>query len=276
MTQSKATVKTKSEKRKSSSARKSSTVRNSSNARKRSPARKAAAPRASARRARSGQPGRNGVGPRRKRTISAVEFIGYAARTMSESSSIKAIYDGRVDKGFREQLMVAVAYQNQAPYCNWTHRSWASVHGVSDDELGKIEKLHFDELDPKVATAVTYVRALVSSDWQDAPRDLRQQMLEHFTWREIEDIELIARAMDISNRTGNTWDAMLSRLSGEPIEDSDLLSEIFLSSVFLPMFPVGLSIVSRLTGVSVPQAAQGLVSHVQRFKRQGMPTGADR
>ena len=276
MTQSKATVTTKSEKRKSSSARKSSTVRNSSNARKQSPARKAAAPRASARRARSGQPGRNGVGPRRKRTISAVEFIAYAARTMSESSSIKAIYDGRVDKGFREQLMVAVAYQNQAPYCNWTHRSWASVHGVPDEELGKIEELHLEELDPKVATAVAYVRALVSSDWQDAPRDLREQMQEHFTWREIEDVELIARAMDISNRVGNTWDAMLSRLSGEPIEDSDLLSEIFLSSVFLPMLPVGLSIVSRLTGVSVPQAAQGLVSHVQHFKRQAMPTGAGR
>ena len=276
MTQSKATVTTKSEKRKSSSARKSSTVRNSSNARKQSPARKAAAPRASARRARSGQPGRNGVGPRRKRTISAVEFIGYAARTMSESSSIKAIYDGRVDKGFREQLMVAVAYQNQAPYCNWTHRNWASAHGVSDDELAKIEKLNLDELDPKVATAVTYVRALVSSDWQDAPRDLREQMQEHFTWREIEDVELIARAMDISNRTGNTWDAMLSRLSGEPIEDSDLLSEIFLSSVFLPMLPVGLSTVSRLTGVSVPQAARGLMNHVQHFKRQAMPTGAGR
>ena len=276
MTESKATTTTKSTKRKSSSARKSSTVRNSSNARKRSPARKAAAPRASARRAKSGQPGRNGVGPRRKRTISAVEFIGYAARIMSESSSIKAIYEGRVDKGFREQLMVAVAYQNQAPYCNWTHRSWASAHGVTDDELGNIEELHFDELDPRVATAVAYVRALVSSNWQDAPRDLRQQMLEYFTWRELEDIELIARAMDISNRTGNTWDAMLSRLSSEPIEDSDLFSEIFLSSVFLPMLPVGLSIVSHLTGVGVPQAAQGLVSHVQRFKRQAMLTGADR
>ena len=80
MAQSKANVTKKSAKRKSSSAGKSSTVRNSPNARKQSPARRAAAPRASARRAKSGQPGRNGVGPRRKRTISAVGFIGEAAR----------------------------------------------------------------------------------------------------------------------------------------------------------------------------------------------------
>ena len=125
------------------------------------------------------------IGPREKRTISTVEFLRQVARKMSESSSIKAIYDGRLDEGFREQLMVAVAFQNQAPYCNWVHRIWASLAGVSDEELENIEQLNLDDLDPEVATAVLYVRALVSSEWQDVPRDLRQQMHEHFTWREI-------------------------------------------------------------------------------------------
>jgi alkylhydroperoxidase family enzyme len=221
-------------------------------------------------------PARHGVGPRKKRTISAFGFLGQVARKMSESPSIKAIYDGRLDEGFREELMVAVAFQNQAPYCNWGHRTWASLAGISGKELGKIEKLNLDELDPEVATAVIYVRALVSSDWQDAPRDLRQQMQEHFTWREIEDIELIGRAMDISNRAGNTWDAMLSRLQGQPVEDSDLLSEIFFSYLFVGILPNRLRKVSRLTGVSVLDAAQGLVGHVQQFNRQEAPTGASR
>ena len=256
MPKSRATDTTKSVKRKASTARKSPT------------ARKAIASRVSARRATTGQRRSNGVGPRRKRTISAVEFVGEVARKMSASPSIKAIYDGRLDEGFREELMVAVAFQNQAPYCNWGHRTWASLAGVPDEELGKIEKLNLDELDPKVATAVIYVRALVSSDWQDAPCDLRQQMQEYFTWREIEDIQLIAHAMDISNRAGNTWDAMLSRLKGQPIEDSDLLSEIFFSYLIPPLLPNTLRKVSRLTGVSVLGAAQKLLSHRQQFNRR--------
>ena len=259
MSRSKVSTTTKSVKRKSSAAPKPTT------------ARKTATSRAPARRAAAGEPVRKGVGPRRKRTISAVGFIGEVARKMSESPSIRAIYDGRLDEGFREQLMVAVAFQNRAPYCNWGHRNWASLAGISDEELGKIEKLHLDEIDPEVATAVIYVRALVSSEWQDAPRDLRQQMHEYFTWREIEDIELIARAMDVSNRAGNTWDAMLSRLQGRPIEDSDLLSEIIFSYLFLCILPNRLHKVSRLTGVSVLGTALGLVSHVLQFNRRETP-----
>jgi hypothetical protein len=108
----------------------------------------------------------------------------------------------------------------------------------------------------------------LSTDWQDAPRELRQQMQEIFTWREIEDIELIVRAMDLSNRAGNTWDAMLSRLQGKPVEDSDLLSEIVFSSVFLAVLPDRLSKVSRLTGVTRLEAAQSMLKHVQQFNQQ--------
>jgi hypothetical protein len=172
--------------------------------------------------------------------------------------------------------MVAVAFQNKAPYCNWGHRTWASLAGISDEELGQIENLNLDELDPKVATAITYARALVSSDWQDAPRDLRQQMQEYFTWREIEDIELIARAMDVSNRAGNTVDAMVSRLQGQPVADSDLLSEILFTYLFLYILPNRLKKVSRRTGISVLDATQRLVSHRQRFNRQAAPADKQR
>lgn len=273
MSRAKVSPGTKSVKPKPSAARKSAAARKTSTVRKPSTARKTTTSRAPARRATAGEAVHNGVGPRKKRTISTLGFFGEVARKMSQSPSIKAIYDGRLDEGFREELMVAVAFQNQAPYCNWGHRTWASLAGISDEELGKIEEQDFDELDPKVAAAVTYVRTLVSSDWQDAPRELRHQMHEHFTWKEIEDIELIARAMDVSNRAANTWDAMLSRLQGRPIGDSDLLSEIFFSYLFLCVLPNRLRKVSRLTDVSVLDAAQKLASHVQRFNRLQTSSG---
>lgn len=247
---------------------KPSTAREPSTPRRASPKQKAIASRSSIRRT-----DLSGVGPRRKRTISAFGFLGQVTRKMSEAHSIKAIYDGRLDEGFREQLMVAVAFQNQAPYCNWVHRVWASLAGVSDEQLENIEQLNLDDLDPEVATAVLYVRALVSSEWQDVPHDLRQQMHEHFTWREINDIELIANSMDFGNRGANTWDAMHARLKGQPMEDSDLVSEVFFSYLIPPLFPNRLRKVSRLTGISVLEAAQNLVSHRQQFNRQAAPTG---
>ena len=85
MSQSKANDTTKSAKRKSSSARKSST------ARKPATARKASASRVPVRRATTGRPRSNGVGPRKKRTIGTVEFIGKVAPTGASR------YAGRMD-----------------------------------------------------------------------------------------------------------------------------------------------------------------------------------
>ena len=254
---------------KSTRAGKPATAGKSSTARKASTTRKATASRSPGK-----HNGRDAIGPREKRTISTVDFFGQVARKLSESSSIKAIYEGRLDEGFREQLMVVVAFQNQAPYCNWVHRIWASLAGVSNEQLENIEQLNLDDLDSKVAMAVLYVRALVSSEWQDVPRDLSQQMYEHFTWREIKDIELIANSMDFGNRAANTWDAMHARLKGQPMEDSDLISELFFSYLVPPLFPNRLRKVSRLTGMSVLDAAQNLVSHRQQFNREAASTGA--
>jgi len=72
----------------------------------------------------------------------------------------------------------------------------------------------------------------------------------------------------LGNRSANTWDAMLSRLQGKPVEDSDILSEIFFSSLFLSIIPNRLRKVSRLTDVSVLDAAKGLLEHVKAFNQQ--------
>ena len=55
-------------------------------------------------------------------------------------------------------------------------------------------------------------------------------------------------------------------------EDSDLLSEIFFSYMFLSILPNRFRKVSRLTGISVPEAVRSMLNHVQRFNRQESPT----
>lgn len=202
----------------------------------------------------------------KKPTTNARQFSAEVARKFTEAATLKAIYKGRVDAGFRETLMVSVAFQNNAPMCNWIHRIWATNEGVPADLLDSIERMQLDELEPRLATAVIYVRALAASEWQEVPRAVRLAMHEHFSWREIEDIELIAKAMDLSNRGGNTWQALLSRVRGQPVEGSDLLSEIILSSLILLAAPGRLRKVSRSTGVSTVGVIQSLLRHIEQFE----------
>ena len=89
MSQSKVSRTEKTAQRKPRKADKSTGARKPS---KSSTARKATASRSPARHS-----PHSAIGPREKRTISTLEFLQQAARKMSESSSIKAIYDGRLE-----------------------------------------------------------------------------------------------------------------------------------------------------------------------------------
>ena len=119
-----------------------------------------------------------------------------------------------------------------------------------------------------MAAAVVYVRALVSSDWQDAPRELRQRMQELFTGQEIKDIESMAQFMDLGNRIGNTADAFSSRRKGQPIENSSRLSEIVALMALKFAGPERWRAFSRNSGVRMRDVRQDWKDHVQRFNEQ--------
>ncbi len=119
-----------------------------------------------------------------------------------------------------------------------------------------------------MAATAAYVRARMSTDWQDAPPELRQQMQELFTRQEIEDIEKMARFMEIGNRIGNSADAFSSRLKGQSIKNSSLLSEIVAFMALKLAGPERWRAFSRSSGVRMRDVRQGWKDHVQRFNEQ--------
>ena len=166
----------------------------------------------------------------RKRTITARDFIGSLCSLAGDAPTIYQIW-GRheLDPGFREELMLAVAKLNDCRYCSWGHHEWAHVAGIPEEELAHIEQMDPEGFERRKWIAISYVRAYVSGKFGNVPKELRREMRNNYTAHEIKEIELVARIMDIGNRGANTWDAMLSRLKGNPAADSHILDEAVLS-----------------------------------------------
>lgn len=204
-----------------------------------------------------------------KPTIAAREFAARLKSLLAEFPTLYAIWDKpEIDPAFREELMVAVARQNDAPYCNWAHRTWAESVGASQAELAKIESSRLGALSLRKRAAVEYVRALAAANFERVPGELRRKMASFYTPREIRNIELVAAVMDLINRSANTYEAMVSRLQGNPGGRSNVTDELFFSSVFLTVAPLMVLILSRTAGRSYVDMVQSLVGYVQNHYAQ--------
>jgi AhpD family alkylhydroperoxidase len=183
---------------------------------------------------------------------------------LAEFPTLYAIWDTpEIDPAFREELMVAIARQNDAPYCNWAHRTWAVSMGASEQELAKIEASQLGSLAGRKRAALEHVTALTAADFERVPDALRARMESFYTEREIRHIELVAAVMDVVNRSANTYEAMLSRLRGRPGEKTRIIDEIFFSSVFLTVAPPLVLLLARYSERSFVDTTRSLVGYLQ-------------
>lgn len=182
----------------------------------------------------------------RKRTMTAREFAGSLYSLAPQAPMIYQIWGKQeLDPGFREELMLAVAKLNDCRYCTWGHHEWAYLSGVPEEELAHIENMDPEGFDKSKWVAISYVRALVSANYGPVSPELSEELKEHYSAHEIKEIELVARVMDIANRGANTWDAMLSRIKGNPANDSHLLDELVMSGVFWSAAPMVVLLLAR-------------------------------
>ena len=205
----------------------------------------------------------------RKRTITAREFIGSLFSLAGEAPTIYEIWGKHeIDPGFREELMLAVAKLNDCRYCSWGHHEWAHIAGVPEEELARIEQMDPEGFDRRKWVALSYVRAFVSGKFGSVPRELRKEMRENYTAHEIKEIELVVKIMDLANRGANTWDAMLSRLRGNPAADSHIVDEVVLSGAFLTVAPMGIIYLAHASNRSYLETARSLVDYVSHYEER--------
>ena len=235
------------------------------------PKRKATAKKAGPRNARKAAKKKTtrGFGGYRKRTITAREFIGNLFSLAGEAPTIYEIWGKHeLDPGFREELMLAVAKLNDCRYCSWGHHEWAHSAGIPEEELARIEDMDLDSFDRRKWVALSYVRAFVSDKFGSVPRDLRREMRENYTAHEIKEIELVVRIMDLGNRSANTWDAMLSRLKGNPAADSHIVDEAVLSGAFLTVAPIAIAYLAYASNRSFLDTARSLIDYVEHYEER--------
>ena len=227
-----------------------------------------AKPRKSGRQAKKKEP-RSTFGGYRKRTITAGEFISSPFSLAGEAPVIWEIW-GRheLDPGFREEIMLTVAKLNDCRYCSWGHHQWAHIAGIPEEELAQIEDMELENFDRRKWVALSYARAFVSGKFGSVPGELRKEMRANYSTHEIKEIELVVRIMDLSNRGANTWDAMLSRLKGNPAPDSHILDEAVLSSAFLTIAPVVVAYLAYASDRSFSDTARSLVDYVKHYEER--------
>lgn len=201
----------------------------------------------------------------KKRTMTAPQFVGSLASLVPELNVLYGIWvRNDLDPGFREELMLAVSRLNDCRFCTWGHQEWAHLSGVSNEELAQLEQLDPSGFDRRKWVAISYVRALVKRDFKGVQPELRRTMQHKYSPREIRQIELVARVMDIGNRGSNTYEAMLSRLRGVPAPEGRILDELVLSGAFLATAPIVLLYLSRASKRPLLEMVRELVAYVKQ------------
>ena len=161
----------------------------------------------------------------------------------------------KIDPQTREAIMLAVSAAHDCRYCTFIHREWAlhtglplSVISGIDEALGTGSTQECGSPCDPQWLATTYTQALARADFGPVPPLLEAAVSIEFDTTHRRRIETIARIITIFNRSTNTYDALLARIAGHPVEDSRLRDEIpvslFAWLVTLPMF-VAVSIVRR-------------------------------
>lgn len=137
----------------------------------------------------------------------------------------EAYRSGRISKAFAEKLMLVVSQVNGCRYCCYGHSRAALAAGVSESELQSLLALDLEISSPSEITALTFAQHYADTNGQPDP-SAWQRLVAYYGEESAEDILAYLRMITFGNLLGNTVDALLSRLVGNPATGSSLWGEV--------------------------------------------------
>lgn len=137
----------------------------------------------------------------------------------------RAARGGRVSKAFAEKLMLVVSQVNGCRYCSYGHSRAALAAGVSETELQSLLDLDLGQFPDHEVTALIFAQHYAESHDQPDPAAW-QQVVNYYGEETAKDILAYLRMITFGNLLGNTFDALLSRMTGKPAANSSLWSEL--------------------------------------------------
>jgi AhpD family alkylhydroperoxidase len=205
----------------------------------------------------------------RKRTITAWGFARAIASIAAHAPTVHRVWVKReLDPGFREELMLAVSRLNDCRYCSWAHHEWASIDGISEEELAHIEQMAPAQFDRRKWLALAFVRELVEARFGPVSADLMRKIEAHYTAREIQNIIVVAKVMDASNLGANTFDALRSRLQGTPAQGSRIFDEVLLTAAFGCVLPPVLIVLSLSSKRSIRELTRRMMDYTKQMESE--------
>lgn len=167
------------------------------------------------------------MSPAAPRPYRVPTLLAQAAGLATRAPALLGVFVRRdLDPARREAVMLGVAHANGCRYCAFVHGLWARKAGLTEADARAIEQGRLGDLAPDLALAVRYGRALAEADFGPVDDDLFAEVDRCFGVDGRAALEATARFMTLANRSGNTFDALLARLHGQPLPGSTLASDL--------------------------------------------------
>ncbi len=139
----------------------------------------------------------------------------------------------RVSRTFAEKVMLAVTRVNGCRYCSYFHAGLALRHGVSAGEIERLLQHDVGAFPPEEAVALAFAQHYAETGGHPEAQAV-ERLRAAYGPDVSQDLLGYIRMITLGNLAGNTVDAFLSRLKGEPAPNSHFLGEFLLFLLFAP------------------------------------------
>jgi len=140
---------------------------------------------------------------------------------------VAALLNNEIGKAFQEKIMTVVTAINGCTYCTWFHAKKAVGSGISEDELKNLLNLQFHaDATNFEMTALLYAQHYAETNRNPTP-EMTEKLYSYYGEKTAAHIILFIRMIYFGNLMGNTWDAIISRVKGNPAKNSSVFFEIF-------------------------------------------------
>jgi len=173
-----------------------------------------------------------------KRIYDAKEFFRFFSDAMASFSIIRKVRKEKlVSKAFQKRIMLVVTEVNGCQLCSYWHTREALKSGMPEEEIKNMLSGNLEDIPKEEAVALFFAQHYAESA---AHPDAQawQRILEVYKEEKAEAILAFIKVIMMGNVYGIAVSALLNRLKGKPVKNSNFLHElgiIFGVVIFIPV-----------------------------------------
>lgn len=149
---------------------------------------------------------------------------------------VRALASDRIATADSERLMLAATSELQCRCCNWFHSELAARADISGEEIEALLAGDLGSSDDRQGPALRYALSRASSGSPSDLAEAKRELASVYGQQAAADIEALVEFVCGTNRLGNTFDALLSRLHGEHDAASPLWLELLVGAATWPLY----------------------------------------